>query len=137
MSKTETIEVNFSSGKPPVYDRCVEEFGVDWNNGMIFTYGNTIHSKNLVSNQKIAHERTHVRQQTKYGVGAWWDKFFEDKKFRLSQELEAYKNEAKWIKENVKDRNKRSLLITKIARDLSGTMYDKMIDYNKAYKLLK
>lgn len=122
----------FSSAKPPIYQQCVDKFGINWHKGIIFTYGDTIHSKNPISKQKIAHESVHIRQQAVYGVNDWWNKYFEDEGFRLDQETEAYRQEAKWIRANVRDKNKASSLKTQLARDLSSSMYGKIISYAQA-----
>ncbi|HEB41825.1 MAG TPA: hypothetical protein ENI08_02275 [Candidatus Dependentiae bacterium] len=85
----------------------------------------------------MAHERTHVRQQTAYGVEAWWNKYFESAEFRRSQELEAYRNEARWIRENTSCRNKRFKLIQQVARDLSSAIYGNVITYGEAMSKLQ
>ena len=33
--------MKFSKEKPVVYNRCKEAFGIDWDEGIIITYGDT------------------------------------------------------------------------------------------------
>jgi hypothetical protein len=128
--------MRISQQKPPIYDKCVEHFGVDWEDGVIFTYGDTIYCKYDLSENKIVHESTHIKQQDD-DPDEWWNKYFNDPEFRLQQELEAYKNESVWINKNIKDRNYKTLLITENARALSSKMYGNIISFSEAYRLLK
>ena len=119
-----------------IYTRCKEQFGADWDKGVIITYGDTIYTKSgHISPDLVVHEMTHIEQQNKVGPDIWWDKYFSDKDFRLSQEVEAYSNQAKFIKENVKDRNKRFSMVNHIWK-MMATMYDGMISYEKAKLLI-
>lgn len=97
--------MKFSREIPPIYQRCKETFGVDWNKGLILTYGDTVYSKEPISLDLEVHEGTHIEQQAKMGVENWWDLYFSNPEFRLHQEVEAYTRQFKWIKKNVKDRN--------------------------------
>ena len=120
--------------KPPIYDRCVEMFGVNWDDGVIFTYGDTIYCKNDIPEHKILHESVHIKQQGDES-DKWWDKYFEDVNFRLQQEIEAYLAENK-ILNKIKDRNTRFKLKEFNARCLSGKMYGNIISYQEAIKIL-
>jgi len=125
-----------SKEKPPIYERCHKQFGVNWKEGVIFTYGDTIHCKYKIPKQKIAHEKVHIRQQLAYGVEEWWNRYFTDEDFRLEQEIEAYKEEIKWIRKNIKglfDMRKR---IGKIVKDLSSSMYGNITTKEEVIKLL-
>ena len=121
---------------PSIYEECRKHFGVDWDKGIIMTYGDTVYCKFDLSEQKLVHEQIHIEQQSKIGVEKWWQEYFKNKEFRLSQELEAYVNEAKFIKNVVKDRNQKFNLIRTIALDLSGYIYGNIISYNEAFKTL-
>lgn len=103
--------VNYSNQKPPVYDRCVRLFGADWEKGTIFTYGTTIHCKYDIPDHLKAHEGVHVRQQLAFkgGAEAWWEKYFEDQLFRMSQEIEAYKEQIEYAKKTMNRDNRRKL----------------------------
>lgn len=126
--------MKISNEKPPVFEECVKRFGVSWDN-TIFTYGDTIHVKDDLPIWKIVHEETHSIQQGGEPE-KWWKRYFDDVEFRLSQEIEAYINEGKWIKTHIKDRNKRFKMIEYNARSLSSGMYGNIISYNEALKKL-
>lgn len=94
------MSFKISTTKPPVYDRCHKEFGVDWvRDRVIITYGDTVHCiDGSMSPDLRAHEEVHVKQQTEMGAAIWWENYFEDPKFRLDQELEAYAAQVAYIK---------------------------------------
>lgn len=100
----------------------------------IFTYGDTIYSLNDLSFGLIAHEITHVFQQTEMGAEKWWDKYFKDKDFRLSQEVEAYRRQYQVYKNN----NEVTAYdyLNQMARDLSSKMYGEIISFEEAKKLI-
>lgn len=79
---------------------------------------------------------THVKQQKVMGPEAWWDKYFVDNKFRLDQEVEAYKNQLKFIYKVKKDRNFRFKALDTLARNLSSSAYGNMCKYSEAVELL-
>lgn len=86
----------------------------------------------------IVHEETHRDQQMSYLTpGEWWEKYLEDPEFRLSQEVEAYRNQYREFIKKCHDRNKIFLFVHRIAGDLSSSLYGNMIDYQKAIKLIK
>lgn len=130
-----------STRKPPahIYDPCVEKWGVDFNKGIVFTYGDTIHSKDPIPRDLMVHELTHVRQQREIegGADAWWEKYLSDDEFRLSQELEAYRKQYQWVKNNVKDRNQQAKDLQFFAQCLSGPMYGNLMTQREAMKAIK
>jgi len=129
--------ITYSTQKPPIYQKCVDAFGVDWEDGVIFTYGETIYCKhNPIHPSKQVHEGVHVLQQREYGKDPWWDRYLEDIDFRLQQEKEAYLVESEWAHKNIKDRNERVRFIIRNARTLSSSMYGNIISYSEAFKLL-
>ena len=92
--------MKFSNQIPPIYFKCKKAFGVSWDKGVIITYGDTVYSKKPIPDHLEVHEATHVRQQLAMGVELWWQKYFDDKKFRFEQEVEAYRNQLEFIKKN-------------------------------------
>src|SRR5690242_10724137 len=130
------IKTIISKEKPIIAKRCEEELGANWKKGTIFTVGNIIHCKFTLSKAKFAHEYTHVEQQTKMGVELWWDKYFNYTDFRLEQEVEAYRNEAKWIKVNIKNFKERDKMLDQICRDLSSPLYGNITSFEEAKELI-
>lgn len=121
--------MKLSNRIPPIYFTLKKKFNVNWDKGVIITYGDTVYCKYPLSDDLIVHEQTHIKQQLDYGVEKWWDRYLIDKDFRLSQELEAYKNQANFLKGN-KER------IEKILKDISSSMYGNMITYEEARQLI-
>ena len=120
---------------PPIFYECEKHFGVKWEN-IIITYYPKIHAAKNISDIKLAHELTHITQQKDLGAKEWWALYFQDKDFRFKQELEAYRQEVAYVIENVGDRNERYRIITRIAKDLSGSMYGNLVSFDEARKLL-
>ncbi len=130
--------MKLSSEPPEIYKKLHEVFGVEWEKGLIIANGDTIHTAvKFLPPQKIVHEETHQRQQTAYGIDKWWDRYLIDPEFRLSQELEAYRNEVKWIEKNILNRNLAYQLKHDIAKTLSSTVYGDIITFSKALTLIK
>lgn len=130
-----------SRQEPPahIYQPCVEQFGVDFKKGIVFTYGDVIHSAVEIPKDLMVHELTHVRQQREFdgGKDAWWELYLADPKFRTSQELEAYQAQWQWIKNNVKDRNEQVRLLSHCAQSLAGKMYGNVMTVQEAMKAIK
>lgn len=124
---------------PPasIYDACVEQFGVSFDDGVVWTVGDTIHTKYPLMPDVLVHEKVHIKQQTSFGVTAWWDKYLNDAEFRYKQELPAYQAQWKWIKKNIKSRNDQFKMLNKIAKDLSGNMYGNLVTYQEALTKIK
>lgn len=127
-----------SKEKPAIFEKIVEVFDVEWKD-IIITYGTTIHTQCKLTQDLLVHESIHIEQQKKFsgGPSAWWDRYLADKDFRLSQELEAYKAQYYFLKQQVKDRNKLAKYRWAIACHLSGSMYGRMIPMTKALNLIK
>lgn len=116
--------------KPPIWDKAKAAF--DFNEKTtIFTYGDTIYNPAgiNVSLDLHAHEQVHERQQASLktllvsGPKAWWKRYIKDPEFRFQQELEAYRAQYKYIKTQIKDRNKLHDYLVFIAKELKGPMY--------------
>lgn len=128
--------MTISTEIPPVYKRCRELFKVDWNKGIVMTYGDTIHYKwgDLLPEDFLVHEQVHVTQQMKMGKEVWWENYFVNKDFRLSQEIEAYRAQWQWIllygSRKLRRERERSIL-----KDMS-TLYGDMCTEEEARNLI-
>jgi len=102
----------------------------------VFTYGNRLYNpyEIIISDDLMVHEQTHEKQQLGM-VKEWWNKYLIDDSFRLSQELEAYRNQYKYACENY-PRQARRQLLKFIACSLSSKMYGNIINYDKAKLLI-
>ncbi len=112
---------------------------MSWDQGVVITYGDTVHSKYTIAPHLEVHEAVHIKQQESVGPEAWYKLYLNDKKFRLSQELEAYKAQIDFLKGNIT--NKGSMFecdtkIQKIIKNISGAMYGHMISEDDARRAL-
>lgn len=120
----------------PLLNKVIKHFNLsalDLNN-IIFTYGDTFFSKERLSPGLIAHEITHVFQQLKMGKDEWWEKYLKDDKFRLKQEVEAYRQQYRSYK-NIGE-EKGATMLEKLSQDLSGKMYGNIVTLKKARELI-
>ena len=125
--ETKKYKIKYSRpNKFGIYERAVKQFG-----------GDKIYTKSDLPQHLIVHETTHIRQQAKMGVEKWWDRYFEDEKFRFSQELEAYRNQYKYITENYNDDKIITMLLKSLAKDLSGYIYGNLCSFKEALSLIK
>lgn len=135
------IAVKFSEEKPPVWDELVAKFNPDWD-WVCVTYGDTIHMKfpkdGVIPQDLITHEIVHVKQQNAEGMTAklWWAKYLADDSFRKSQEIEAYQYQYRYIKKYEKDRNFVSKQLVRLASDLSGVNYGKLMTFQEAMQAI-
>lgn len=130
------MNLNISNQKPEIYERLVKEFGINWDDGVIITYGDTVYCKFKLPAQKVVHESVHIRQQSQYGVKKWWDRYIEDKEFRLQEEVEAYSQEAEYLRNTIKDKNYLYKAVRHLAMQLSSSMYGSIISPSEALKLI-
>lgn len=119
---------------PDIYWECHKRFGVNWDQGVVITYGDTVYCKYPITPDLEVHEATHIEQQTRMGAKEWWDKYFVDPKFRLEQETAAYMNQAKYIRENYSRPVRRSMY-KKMANDMAR-MYGGMCTVDDALKII-
>jgi len=126
--------MKFSNRIPEIYQRCHEVFGVNWDDGIAITYGDTVYSKYHLAPDVEAHEAVHIEQQKKMGTNAWWEQYFTDKHFRLKQEAEAYKAQLAFAKEYY-NRHARRELESRIISDIVN-MYGGMCTEEEAIALI-
>lgn len=81
----------------------------------------------------LIHELVHHRQQEKHGVKEWVYDFLYNPKFRLKQEVEAYTEQLK----SIKDREQRAKVRWQSAKQLSSSLYGNIISFQDALKALK
>lgn len=125
-----------SNEKPKIYDRLQKEFGIDWDKGIIITYGGVIYCKSgTLSPDLLVHEMVHVKQQEGWDADEYVEKYISDVEFRLQMEIEAYKAQADWLRKNVKDRNKLHRILNHIWISMSSN-YGGMISYSDAQKTI-
>lgn len=127
--------MKFSHEKPAIYDTLHEVFGVEWDDGLIITYGDTIYSKFPISKDLEKHEAVHVRQQEAYGVESWWDRYLIDPAFRFEQESEAYRTQVNYINNTESNREIRFKKKQNIVNDMVS-MYGSMCTRQEALRVV-
>lgn len=129
--------MEITTSYPPNYDDICKVFPVRDKPGIIFTYGSTLHCPNgmNIPGHLMAHEQTHMKQQGN-DPKAWWDKYLIDTQFRLSQELEAYRNQYKVLLEQ-HNREERRTILNSLAKDLSSSIYGNLVDKKQAKLLIQ
>lgn len=103
----------------------------------VFTYGDTIYnpSHGFIDSYLITHEETHERQQGDKPED-WWSRYYDDKQFRLDQELEAYRNQYRHFCRNKKNPQKEAMFLEFIAHHLSSEMYGDIVTKEEAKGLI-
>lgn len=129
-----SIKIKKKADYPPNYNEIVKYFDVRGRKTIVFTYGDTIYcpSGNLdLSPDLEAHEAVHIVQQKRVGgPKKWWDRYYTDMEFRLSQELEAYQEQYKHAKKV--SRPYARFLLRSVSKDLASGMYGKMLTKEEA-----
>jgi hypothetical protein len=121
---------------PPNYeDICKHIPAVRQIKTIVFTYGNTVYAPagNALPPDLIAHEQVHIDRQN--NPAKWWEKYLTDIQFRLDEELAAYRVQYQYAEKHY-SRAHRRLLLTHISKDLSGSMYGKLITRKEAIALI-
>lgn len=120
-------------GFPPNYEKIAQVFDIK-DKPVVFTYGDALYDPQggVISVDLMVHELTHHVQQAD-NPEAWWDKYLEDKEFRLAQEIEAYRNQYKYLFSTTKDRGRHFKFGMKLAGDLSSEIYGRIIGKLEAY----
>jgi len=123
---------------PPNYKIIKKAFNLGEHENVIFTYGDTLYvpqgEKTKLDKPLMAHEEVHSRQQQEIGASWWWDRFLSEPPFRLSQELEAYREQYKAM-QNMPAK-KRAGYLTHIAHDLSSEIYGSLMSFEEAVAVI-
>lgn len=125
---------------PPNYSEIIKKLpAVKKRPNAIFTYAPKIYwpAGGVLPMDFHKHENHHIEQQNALEGGAaeWWQRYLEDPKFRLDQELAAYR--VQWKYAYIYNRQKRKELLNKIAGDLASPMYGNLITKAEAIKLIQ
>lgn len=105
--------------------------------GDVFCYGDFIYnpSGNELPPDIIFHENIHKKQQENQQPAVWWTRYLEVKSFRAEKELEAYRGQYKFIKENYLAKAHKEAL-DELALNFSS-MYGLGISFNQAKTLIR
>lgn len=101
----------------------------------VFTWGTRIYTKYALSEPLFSHEKTHCKQQQfSYFWGmVWWVWYVLDERFRLEQELEAYREQYRKFCEQYADREQRTRYARELSEALSGPLYKHIMTFETAF----
>lgn len=100
---------------------------------MWLTFGTTIWTPGFISNDLVIHEQVHINQQKNWRRAIWWwIKYTLSPKFRLYQEIPAYRAQYEQLKMVYKNREDWHKIRESIAKIMSGEKYNHMVNYPTA-----
>ncbi len=102
------------------------------NENTIFAYDEHIYCNGDLPECLIVHELTHLRQQKELGLEVWVDKYLGDSKFRLDVEIEAYRAQVG----SIHNKSKKRFWKDRCAKDLSSELYNNLVSFDEALKLI-
>jgi hypothetical protein len=107
--------------------------------GTVFAYGDTIYAPHVTAaglpHHLVVHETVHFGQQRAAGgPEAWWRRYIDDPKFRLEQELEAYR--AQYASIAALPRPERRAILAHICKSLASRMYGGIVTKEQARRLV-
>lgn len=110
---------------PPNFTEIVKRFpAVKRRLGVIFAYGDRIYNPSgvMLPPEIMAHETVHCERQS--DPVAWWARYFEDREFRLEEELLAY--HAEYVKhvQLTASPLKREFYLAVCAEKMASPIYD-------------
>lgn len=79
----------------------------------------------------------HGEQQLEVGVEWWWERYMENKDFRLQEEIPAHHADYKSFCRHYKDKNQQADYLNYLAEQLSGALYGNIIGKTRAGYLIK
>ena len=99
----------------------------------IFAFVDTVYCDYLLPDHLVVHENIHLKRQMKIGPDKWVEQYLTDPKFRLNEEVIAYRAQL----ESIKNREYRNIIRMESAKHLSSALYGNIITNAEALKLLK
>lgn len=113
-----------------------EKHGIPLNSlSIVYTYFDGIYTAHEMPLDLYHHECVHYIQQgagqSKEQADAWWTRYAEDADFRYQQEIEAYREQYKVVK-NQKNKAVAFEAAKRFAMDLSSPVYGKICTFTQA-----
>lgn len=120
---------------PPNFEKIKKAFNVEKN--VAFCYGNKIYNpyEAKISDHVIIHESVHSEQQKDDPEG-WWNKYIENPTFRITQEIEAYGAQLKFIRVRY-GLDKAMQALHAFANAISSDVYGKVLDYSAGREAIR
>ena len=122
--------------QPPILDKILKA-GLKPRKTTVFAYGDILYNPSGVEIPPdiLVHEEVHIRQQK--DNKDFLDKYLNDKEYRLRVEVEAFREQYKFVCEMLKDRNYRAKCLHSLAQELSGSVYGEIINLSEAINKIK
>lgn len=122
----------------PNFQELKDKFGVG--EETIIAYGDKIFVKGkTMTSDLLVHELTHCERQN-FSVDSakrWFEMYLRDEKFRLQEEVIAYRRQYQFCCKVYKDRNKRNAILIALAKELSSARYGGIIKVSEAMECLQ
>lgn len=125
---------------PPNYDRiCMAFPAVKGQLDVLFSYGEILYnpSGKVPPSWMLVHEEVHADRQLKMGVELWWMMYLSEPKFRLVEELYAYRAEYRAFKKIYLDPNEQARFLNFQADQLSGPNYGNLLSKGEAVRQIR
>lgn len=131
------MDIKIVNSYPPNFD-LIKTMMPHANETHTYCYGDTIYvpDGHTVPPDIVFHESIHTKQQGK-DPDAWWHRFVTDPDFRLEQEIQAYGEQYKWVREHVMGARFQKWVLENMAKALSGHAYGDLISYAKAESAIR
>ena len=140
MRKEEEMKVTLHDNKDaPNLQKLKDAFEVS-EEDIIIAYGDKIYSPNKqITHDLLVHEMVHCERQgyNERSAERWWERYMEDKEFRLNEEILAYKQQYLYCCRVYTDRNRRHKILYALAKELAHERYGKLCTNSKAMDYLK
>lgn len=124
---------------PPLYDEIAAEFGLISQDEIIFSWGDRLYNPNSldIPPALIAHEAVHgERQGSGQKIRDWWQRYIEERRFRLNEEIPAHLAEYQHILKNGNRYERRAALKVTAGR-LAAPLYGSLITPVDAIETLR
>lgn len=125
--------------KRPFFWRILKIFFPDYDpdSTVAVAFGRFVYANCEIPEDYQVHESTHLRQHCySYFVAVfWWILYLFSKRFRYSQELEAFREQYKWVIVNQPFWRHKKL--DEYAHQLSSALYGKMVSFEQAREEIK
>jgi hypothetical protein len=124
---------------PPNYKQICDRFPTVANTpDALFMYDIVLHNPHKIKllDHVIIHETVHSYQQAGKPE-EWYEKYFTDTQFRLSQEVEAYGMQFAYILDQGNHRDYNDGMLFQIAGKLKDPIYDFDLNYMQAELMIK
>lgn len=123
---------------PPIYWWLKTKHfpAIEWDEGIVITVGDIVYTKGDLTKDLEVHEGVHTVQQMRMGPDLWWDRYVHEPEFRMRQELEAYRAQARYL-EKTRSRESAFHAIMKLAKDLSSPIYGKCCTFQDAHRMIR